>query len=307
MPDRHNLWWWVFPVVTAVAVVAALVVGSDGDNVAVTSSPSPPTRSQIGAVPCSAVESVAGLVIDPDRLGTGSLLDRRDEAADVDGPWTVVVRRRPDGSLGQNGAVVTFPVDAPPPGRTVAVGVVTGVAGDRMVTWPIAGAHARVRGDLSEPELLRIASATGVVDRRPVVEPVDGLRVVSNGPYRTPSIHEVRYQTSSLGEDEVLGNGLVSTGVLTGGGFEDQLYARQASPAGVVHCRPAVTSSVLGGNASLAWEPLPGTVAYVGYSGAAMDAWTLAALQRLAERCRVLSDSEWRATRPDARGQTNKI
>ena len=53
--------------------------------------------------------AVAGLRIDQSGAA-GSGLDRCDRTA-VDGPWTVVVRR-PGGSLGRQGAVVTFPADA---------------------------------------------------------------------------------------------------------------------------------------------------------------------------------------------------
>jgi hypothetical protein len=95
--------------------------------------------------------------------------------------------------------------------------------------------------------------------------------------------------------------------VAAGGGFEDQLYARQVTPGGVVHCRPAIASTVLGGNATLAWEPLPGTVAYIGYSGSAMNAKALAAMQRLAGRCRLLSALEWRNARPEVHDQNNEV
>lgn len=233
------------------------------------------------------------------------MLERRDDTA-VLGPWTVVVRR-PYGSLGSNGAVVTFPVEAPPPGDRIEVNGVAGSSAAKMVVWPIAGAYARVRGDLGEPELLRVAEGTTVVDGKPLVRRVDGLVVISVGPYRPPSIHEMRYGSSAVGEAEALGDGLAYTGVVTGGGFEDQLYARQTSPGGTVHCRGAIVSTVRGGNATLAWEPLPGTVAYVGYSGSAVDAETLLALQRFADRCRVLSVSEWQAGRPDVQYQTNEL
>lgn len=248
---------------------------------------------------------MAALVIDPDRLGVGRTLERRDGAA-LQGPWTVVVRR-PDGSLGKNSAVVTFPADALPSGRRLDVGGAAGTAGDRMVVWPIAGAHARVRGDLSEAELLLIAGATTVVEGKPVVRSVSGLHVVSTGPYRPPSIHEVRYSSSSLGEEAVLGDGLAYTGLAAGGGYEDQLHAKGSSPGGVVHCRPARASTVFGGSGALAWEPLPGAVAFVAYSGSLMDANAIAAMQRLADRARVLNMREWQAALPDIRDQTNEI
>jgi hypothetical protein len=117
----------------------------------------------------------------------------------------------------------------------------------------------------------------------------------------------VRYGSETLGEAEALGNGLTFTGVVTGGGFEDQLYAQPTRPGGTVHCRPAIASGVLGGNGTLAWEPYPGTVAYVGYSGSMMNVEAVAALQRIAYRCRALRGSEWQASRPDVQNQTNDV
>ena len=70
----------------------------------------------------------------------------------------------------------------------------------------------------------------------------------------------------------------------SGGGFEDALYTELATPAGRVHGAPAVLSSVQGGNGTLAWEPLPGVVAYVGWSGAPVSAEAVTALRTLAGR-----------------------
>jgi hypothetical protein len=122
--------------------------------------------------------------------------------------------------------------------------------------------------------------------------------VVSAGPYRPPALHEVRYGSGELAEQAALGNGLTYTGVISGGGFEDQLYAVHADGGGLVGGRPAVVSSVSGGNATLAWEPVPGVVAYVGYSGAELDDEAVAALRRLAGRVRTLTTAEWRAMNP---------
>lgn len=174
-----------------------------------------------------------------------------------------------------------------------------------MVVWPIDGAYARIRGDLHEAELVAIAARTTVVAGRPATRPPPGYTVVTTGPYRSPTIHVIRYGTVELGEQAALGSGLTYTGVASGGGFEDQLYAGSAEPGGRVHGRPAVVSSVFGGNATLAWEATAGVVAYVGYSGAELGAQAIAALHRLAARAHPLSSTQWQATRPQTAEQTN--
>jgi hypothetical protein len=216
-----------------------------------------------------------------------------------------VVVHGPGGSLGRQGAVVTFPAEQLRTGRGVTVGDVTGTAGNGTVTWPVARNHARVRGDLSESHLIAIAARTRIVDGHPSVEPPAGFTVVASGPYRPPTIHEMRYGSAAVGERAALGGGIAYTGVTSGGGFEDQLYALPSRQGGPVAGRPAVVSSVFGGNATLAWEPAPGLVAYVGYSGTELDDAAIAALHRLAERTRPLGDSEWRAVNPLTAEQTN--
>jgi hypothetical protein len=230
-------------------------------------------------------------------------LNRRDRTADTD-PWTVTVRRG-DGSLGRNGAVVTFPVPAPQLGRPVQVGGVTGRAGDGEIACPIGGAHARVRGDLPRTELVGIAAATTVVSGRPHVDPPSGLSVTSTGTSRPRYIREARYGSDEVGEADELSLGLTYTGVARCGGLEDRLYAADAQASGTVHGRPAVVTSALGGNGVLAWEPEPGLVAYVGYSGASLDEGAVATLHRIAERTRLLSTAQWQATRPQTNDQTN--
>ncbi|GAA3339045.1 hypothetical protein GCM10020358_21370 [Amorphoplanes nipponensis] len=217
-----------------------------------------------------------------------------------------MVRRR-DGSLGRHGAVVTFPVPAPPAtARTLDVGGTPGRAGPDTVTWPLAGAYARVRGDLPERALIAIAARTTASRGRPAVRPPAGYAVVSRGPYRPPAIHEIRYGSADLGEQATLGGGLTFTGVARGGGFEDRLYATPGAVGGLVGGRPAVVSMALGGNAALAWEPAPGVVAYVGYSGSSPGGGTVAALHRLAQRARPLDAGQWRAARPSTADQTNE-
>jgi hypothetical protein len=201
--------------------------------------------------------------------------------------------------------VVTYPVGKPTRGRTVRVNGVTGRAGDGAVVWPIAGRYARVRGDLPDGDLLRIAAATTVHVGRPVLRELAGLTVVAFGPFRSPDIREVRYGATALDGASGLG-GLIYTGVLTGGGFEDQLYATGAATRRTsVDGKPAVVSSVQGGNGTLAWEPVPGIVAYVGYSGAPLDAAVLAALRDLAGRTQAIGTAQWQSTHPTVNNQVN--
>ncbi|HTF09571.1 MAG TPA: hypothetical protein VK659_15495 [Asanoa sp.] len=305
----------LFVVVGAVAFVA---LRDDGDRPAAapTGSPTTTTAPAETAVaepppgpPCLPVgwgqrpaptESVAGLDLG---AGTGGAIDRCDRTA-VDGPWTVVLRQ-PGGSLGRQGVVVTFPVDPPAPGRQVSVGGVRGVAADRMVTWPLARGYGRVRGDLSDASLIAVAAATKVVDGHPAVSPPAGLAVVASGPYRPPTIHELRYGADEVGERDTLGGALVYTGVTSSGGFEDQLFASDSTDAGPVDGYPAVVSSVSGGNATLAWEPAPGVVVYVGYSGPELNDATFVALRRLAARTQILDNAGWQATHPSTSDQTN--
>lgn len=237
--------------------------------------------------------------------GAGSALNRRDPGAEK-GPWTVVVRRN-GGSLGRTGAVITFPVVAPAPTlRQVAVGRVAGRAGAGTVIWPIGGGYARIRGDLAEAELIAIAIDTSVVAGRPATDPPAGYAVTFGGPYRAPEIHEMRYSSIDVQEDGALGAGMTFTGVARGGGFEDQLFATAPIDAGRIGRRPAVISTVFGGNGAIAWEPAPGVVAYVGYSGSMLGDKAVAALRRLAERTRALTDEQWQSVNPQTADQTNE-
>jgi hypothetical protein len=62
---------------------------------------------------------------------------------------------------------------------------------------------------------------------------------------------------------------------------------------------------VFGGNGGLGWEPAPGVVAYVGYSGGQFDDDAVAALRRLAARTYPLSPAAWQAAHPIVSDQTN--
>ncbi|MEV4342897.1 hypothetical protein AB0J83_00255 [Actinoplanes sp. NPDC049596] len=210
----------------------------------------------------------------------GAGLDRRDTTA-ATGPWTVVVRGE-GGSLGRDGAVVTYPVprEGDGPGKVVK---------------RLGDTYARVRGDLAPDGLKAIADSITVSGGRPVVRPPRGMSVVATGTYRPASIHEIRYGTAELGEQAALGSGLTFTGVAAAGGYEDHLYAT------------GDLSSVFGGNGAIAWEPKPGLIAFIGYSGATRTAAADEALQRLAGRARAINGDGWRALAPTVAGQSNDI
>ena len=226
-------------------------------------------------------------------------LERRDRDA-AGHPWGLVVRRD-DGSFGRHGAVITFPVAAPHAGRAVVVGDAEGAAADRQVTWPVAGGYARIRGDLPERDLIAIARTVRVRDNRPVSDPPADFRAVVAGQYEPSVIRELRF--GSLAGTAF---GLTYTGVLAATGFEDQLYAGTASSAGTVGRRPAVASAVGGGSGTIAWEPVPGVVAYVGYSGTVpFGPEAVARLRELAEQGRLLSGRQWQELQPGVNDQNN--
>jgi hypothetical protein len=223
------------------------------------------------------------------------------------GAWTVVVRRTA-GSLGRHGAVVTYPATAShatDAGDPVRVGDATGISGRGFILWPLGNGQARVRGDLPKTDLLRLAELTTVVGGRPQVRPPEGFRVIATAPLRLPMIHEIRYGSDWLGVRVAPGDGLMYAALTTGGGFEDALFAAGAAPAGTVHGFPAVVSPVHGGNGTLAWEPAPGVVAYLGWTGAEMGPKVVTALRGLAENTYVLSPRQWLATGPDLNQQEN--
>jgi hypothetical protein len=291
---------WLLRAIAAVVIVAALVAvavsthGRAEEPASIIAIPSPSCRP-VSPSPSQAGPPVA--VIVEGACAEGSGLERRHRSS-AGSPWTVVVRRA-DGSLARHGAVVTFPVGAPAAGRHVAVGRVSGTTGPGTVIWPLAGAYARIRGDLGERDLIGIAARTIVAGRRPVVPPLDGYRVVSAGRYQPPQTREVRYGTRDLGEQNTLDSGLTFTGVTGSGGFEDQLYVtRTDDEYRTVDGKPAVVTMLFGGNGAIAWELTPGTIAYVGYSGALLTDQAIDALDRLAHRARALTAPQWQALNP---------
>jgi hypothetical protein len=275
------------------------------DATATVSDPTPTdsTTTDINLVETT-LPDIGGLALGGQPITTS--LTRSDPTA-VNGPWTVVVRRV-DGSLGRYGAVVTYPAspnDSANTGAPIRVGSATGISGRGFILWPLGNGHARIRGDLPQADLVHIAEFTTVVAGRPQVRPTAGFKVIARAPFRLPLIHEVRYGSSHLGLLWAFGDGLTYTGLTSGGGFEDALYATGATPAGTVHDAPAVVSTVQGGNGTLAWEPSPGVVAYVGWSGAEMSPKAITALRTLAEGTYTLTPSQWLATKPELAEQEN--
>lgn len=292
---------------TAVTVVGALVglvavtrIRSAGDGTAAVPSKSP---AEV------AVDSIGGLVISDagvDRSYPHFNLERSDPDA-RSGPYAVVVRRV-DGQLGAGSAVITYPVTA----DLQADGKVhtDSSSGTNLSTLVASrpGGRILVRGaSLDADEVTAIANATGIVDGRPVVslpESMANYAVIARGPERPAVIHETRYGCDAVGEAGTLG-GLCYTGLTTSPGFESAVYSHGYQPGPLVQGHPSVVSTVGGGNATLAWEPQPGLVAYVGYSGAALAREQIDALTRLANRSTLISPAEWSASRPQVVTQAN--
>jgi hypothetical protein len=315
-PRRPASIRWLF-----ILAIALAVVGVSSDAVrrsAVSSTPRAATSRPVGTVsatvPSYGVITLPGVSQRPFPMDTAAVvlggvpqfaaLERTDGAA-AQGPWSLVVRRR-DGSLGRHGAVITYPVPRPAWGNPVRVGRAIGTAVAGGFVWPLAGTYARIRSDLPPPDVVRLALATTVVRAVPAIHPVSGYWIALAAPYRSGSIHEIRYHASQLGSGAAGLRGLIDTALLTaGGGFEDRLYARPVTDAGPVHGRPAVATVTTGGNDMVAWEAAPGTIAYLGYSGTESGPHTVDVLRHLASRARPLCGRHWRTSSPQRTEQRN--
>lgn len=253
--------------------------------------PRPPIGPSTAAFPAGPATALTLSADSP-----GITLDRWDKTAGS-GPWAVVVRRQ-GGSLARQSAVVTFPAPRPGSGRRVSRDGVNGVAAPGVITWSIHGAHARIRGDLGQDDLLHLAAATRITAGRPVVHPSAGFRVVNEGPYRPSHVREVRYDGGGIA-------GLVYTGVTSLAGFEDQLHAATATFCGTVHGQLAVVSRVGGGNETLAWQLTPALVGYVGFSGGDANGFGVSALHQLADDSHAIDERQWLATKPQIVVQRN--
>ncbi len=232
-------------------------------------------------------------------------LERHDSGA-LTGPWSLIVRRS-DGSLGRNSSVVTFPVTVSAGVRTrarIRVGRVTGYDdGFGGIVWPIGGKYAGIHGDL-RTMLATIAGRVSLRHGRPVMDhPPSRFRVVAAEPFRAPVVAESRYDSSRLNSGPI--DGLIFTDVLRCASFEDALFVEGVSPGGNIGGHPAVVSSVGGGSATLAWEPTPGSIVLVGYSGGLAVPASTVSLVDLARGGRLLDHRQWTATHPSVVKDTN--
>ncbi|MDO8390295.1 MAG: hypothetical protein Q7V57_07385 [Actinomycetota bacterium] len=245
--------------------------------------------------------SIAG----PDQSYQYSTLERADPDA-ATGAYSVVVRLN-GGTLVDGNAIVTYP----DPNSVIAEGEVHAREQGGVLTLIDLrpGGRVAVRGiGLTAEQVQAIADATVIVDGRPVVNPtaaIASFTVVAIGTSRPPVIRESRLGCDALGEDLVLG-AMCYTGLTTSPGFEGAVYAAGFQPGPLVHGEPSVVSTIGGGNGTLAWELMPGVIAYIGYSGTNMGDDQIAALGRLANRASLLSPAEWSATDPQVVEQSNE-
>jgi hypothetical protein len=280
--------------VAAVATVTLFVATArwrDARTIAVQSAPAP-----------ASVRSLGGLVIGgagADNSYRHASLERSDAHTD-EGPHAIVVRPA-DGVLGAASAVVSYPVPSDVDGDS-SVRADTS-RGNDLLSLVVArpGGRVLIRAvSLDEADVMSIARSVAVVGGRPVLVasgPATRFRVASVGTLRPQIVREARYGCDALGEGSVLG-ALCYTGLTTSLGFENALYGSQFQPGPTVHGQPSVVSAVGGGNATLAWEPEPGVIAFVGYSGYDLGPSQIDALARLAERAVITSPAEWSASAP---------
>ncbi|MEP7193069.1 MAG: hypothetical protein ABI903_09415 [Actinomycetota bacterium] len=209
------------------------------------------------------------------------------------GPWSVIIRG-PGGRFGVNSAVVTFPVDRAKVGSPASrpPGGVWN-AGAQLLVWPLAGLHAQIVGDLGQARLADLAMSIRIERGEPHLAASNGFATAATIPYRPTVVHEMRYGTADLGQRSELGDGLLYTGVLQGASFESQVLEARAEPAGLVRGRPAVYAEAKGRNGTLAWEPAPGEVAYIGFSGPPAPAGSIEVLRALADQGRALTPAQW--------------
>jgi hypothetical protein len=235
---------------------------------------------------------VGGLVLADHLRVPGWALERWDCDAPR-GPWSVVIRSA-GGHFGVHGAVVTFPVAQARAGTPTTRPQGGSWNPDlQLLVWPIGGSHAQIVGDLGLTELTRLAMNITVEDGKAHLTAKNGFAAAATVTYRSTVVHEMRYSTVDLGQVRALGDGLVYTGAMSGASFESQVFEARAKPAGLVRGWPAIYAEVKGRNGTLAWEPAPGEVVYIGFSGSPARADTLEALRDLADKGRSLTPSQW--------------
>lgn len=291
------------------AVLAAVLLGQVADP---DLSPRPPTA----AAPTNASDlptthepdkpiGVESIKRCPVRLGGLALGDHLQVPApalerwDCDalrGPWSVVIRAT-DGHFGVHSAVVTFPIDvvgSAVPSTRLQGGMWN--PGVQKLAWPLGGSHAQIVGDLGQATLENLALRVTAEGGKPHFSALDGFAVVATTPYRSPVVHEMHYDALALAHESRLGDGLVLTGVTSAASFESLAFEAHAKPAGLVRGKPAIFTEGLGGNGTLAWEPAPGEVhyiGYIGYSGTMSSADAIEALRGLADKGRLLTPAQW--------------
>lgn len=285
--------------VVGIVVAANLLVG--GTSTPPTPQPTPvpsyptlttPDRLGILVAGSCAVPRVGGLAL---AAPGGQAVERR-QCDDPGGApqQAVVVRRSTSAGMGEGSAVVTWPL---PAAQVADTGLRPSAYGDRTeLTWPLDGQYARIRGDLTEPELIDLAQATRVG--------TGGLLVSTSADFttayigrRTPDVlHEIRYDAPALGADQArLFGGPVVAGVQNGVALEDDLYATGARQVGAVGPRPVVLARMP--YVAVAWE-LPGSlIAYVQSSRTDATPALVTALLSLARQATVLEPDEFERLR----------
>jgi hypothetical protein len=278
-------------------VGGALTVSSSNGSRIRTSPQSAVTEASLGGMVIRDVTTPASY--------SATTLDRRDPDA-ADGPYSLVVRAK-NGSMIQRTAVITYL-------PTVLVTVVvtpetidaSGVS-EHLIARE--GGTVRVRAvGLTPAEVSGIGDATQVVDGRPAVtlSSLPEFSVVASGSWTPSTVREARYGCDAVGEIDT--QGLCYAGLTFSPGFEDALLEAGFQPGPLVAGRPSAVSTVAGGSGTLAWEPRPGVIAYIGYSAMPLvsETSTVDAMARVAERVRLLSPDEWTATNPMTVTQTNR-
>lgn len=278
-----------------VFVGGALTVSSSNGSSIRTSPQSQVTEASLGGMVISDVKGAASY--------KASTLDRRDHDAEK-GPYSIVVRAK-DGSMIRRTAVVTYQPD-------VIATVQTSFAEGPVVTeLSIAKERGTLRvraAGLTQAEVSGIGDATQVVDGRPEVtlSSLPEFSVVASGSWSPSTVREARYGCVETGEIDT--QGLCYAAVTFSPGFEDALFESGFQPGPLVDGRPSAVSTIGGGSGTLAWEPRPGVVAYIGYSANPLvsEPSTVDAMARLAKRAELLSPGEWIATNPRAVTQSNR-
>jgi hypothetical protein len=253
--------------------------------------------------------SLGGMAIDGAKTNDSyhaSTLERNDHDPSPSVATALVVRGR-RGSIRSRTAVITYRPNVFVANQEPAhVGSTTGVV-EFTVARPNGSLVVRAI-DLSSPEVEGLATATEVVDGRPLIRipaSLSDFSIVASGTSRPSTIREARYGCSDLGEVDT--QGLCYAALTFSPGLQDALFAAGFQPGPDVAGQPSVVSA-LGGSGLLAWEPRPGVIAYIGYSANPLvsDPDTVNSLARLAGRARFLSPAEWAATKPSKGNQTNE-